>query len=59
MFDVSLLQISAKPRSSPGLWLAEAVATAGLFLVIVRAPRLPARPRSCWLNAPARSWDLA
>lgn len=38
MFDLSLLQASVKQRSSPGLWLAEAVATAGLILVILRAP---------------------
>ncbi len=38
MFDLPLLQWSAKPRSGPGQWLAEAVATAGLLLVILRAP---------------------
>lgn len=38
MFDLSLLQISAKPRTGLGQWIAEAVATAGLLLVILRAP---------------------
>lgn len=38
MFDLPLLQWSARPRSGPGQWLAEAVATAGLLLVILRAP---------------------
>lgn len=38
MFELPLLQLSAKVRSSPGLWLAEAVATFGLLLVILRAP---------------------
>lgn len=39
MFDLPILQWSAKPRSGFGLWLAEAVATAGLLLVILRAPQ--------------------
>jgi glycerol uptake facilitator-like aquaporin len=38
MFDLSLLQWSAKVRTGPSLWLAEVVATAGLLLVILRAP---------------------
>lgn len=38
MFDMTLLQFSAKVRSGPGQWIAEAVATAGLLLVILRAP---------------------
>jgi glycerol uptake facilitator-like aquaporin len=38
MFDLSLLQWSAKVRTGPSQWLAEAVATAGLLLVILRAP---------------------
>jgi glycerol uptake facilitator-like aquaporin len=37
MFDLPVLQWSAKLRSGPGQWLAEAVATAGLLLVILRA----------------------
>ncbi len=44
MFDVPILQFSAKVRSGTGQWIAEAVATAGLLLVILRAPagRAPA-----------------
>ena len=38
MFDLSILQWSAKLRTGPSQWLAEAVATAGLLLVILRAP---------------------
>lgn len=38
MFGLPLLQWSARPRSGPGQWLAEAVATAGLLLVVLRAP---------------------
>jgi glycerol uptake facilitator-like aquaporin len=38
MFDMSVLQFSSKLRSGWGQWLAEAVATAGLVLVILRAP---------------------
>ena len=38
MFDVSILQFSTKVRSGPGQWFAEVVATAGLLLVILRAP---------------------
>jgi glycerol uptake facilitator-like aquaporin len=38
MFGMDLLQASTKLREGPGQWLAEAVATAGLILVILRAP---------------------
>lgn len=38
MFDLPLLQLAARTRSSPGQWLAEGVATFGLLLVILRAP---------------------
>ena len=38
MFDASILQWSTKLRSGTGQWIAEAVATAGLLLVILRAP---------------------
>lgn len=38
MFDLEILQWSTKIRSGHGQWLAEAVATAGLLLVILRAP---------------------
>ena len=44
MFDLPLLQWSGKLRTGTGQWIAEAVATAGLLLVILRAPagRAPA-----------------
>lgn len=38
MFDLTLFQFSTKIRSGTGQWIAEAVATAGLLLVILRAP---------------------
>ena len=38
MFDMNILQFSTKARSGAGQWLAEAVATFGLLLVILRAP---------------------
>jgi glycerol uptake facilitator-like aquaporin len=38
MFELPLLQVSARLRSSPGQWLAEAIAAAGLVFVILRAP---------------------
>jgi len=38
MFDMTILQFSTKVRSSTGQWIAEAVATFGLLLVILRAP---------------------
>jgi len=52
MFDTTLLQFSAKVRSGAGQWIAEAVATAGLLLVILRAPqgRAPAMV-ACYIGA--------
>lgn len=38
MFDMNLLQVGSKLRNGPAQWLAEAVATAGLIVVILRAP---------------------
>lgn len=38
MFDMAILQFSTHIRSGTGQWIAEAVATAGLLLVILRAP---------------------
>jgi glycerol uptake facilitator-like aquaporin len=38
MFDMPLMQLSTKVRSGTGQWIAEVVATAGLLLVILRAP---------------------
>lgn len=38
MFDISILQWSTKARTGAGQWIAEAVATFGLLLVVLRAP---------------------
>ena len=38
MFELPIVQFSAHVRSDTGQWIAEAVATAGLLLVILRAP---------------------
>jgi glycerol uptake facilitator-like aquaporin len=38
MFDLPILQLSTRLRSGTGQWIAEVVATAGLLLVILRAP---------------------
>lgn len=38
MFDMPVLQLSTKLRGGSGQWIAEGVATAGLLLVILRAP---------------------
>jgi len=52
MFELPLLQWSTKLRGGPGQWLAEAVATAGLLLVVLRAP--PSRVAAlvaCYIGA--------
>jgi glycerol uptake facilitator-like aquaporin len=38
MFDLQILQFSTTVRSGWGMWIAEIVATAGLLLVVLRAP---------------------
>jgi glycerol uptake facilitator-like aquaporin len=38
MFDMTVFQFSTKLRAGTGQWIAEVVATAGLLLVILRAP---------------------
>ena len=38
MFDMTILQFSGKLRSGTGQWIAEAMATAGLLLIVLRAP---------------------
>lgn len=38
MFDMQIVEFSTKARTGTGQWVAEAVATAGLLLVILRAP---------------------
>ncbi len=52
MFDLPIWQFSTHVRSGTGQWIAEAVATAGLLLVILRAP--PARVAAmvaCYIGA--------
>lgn len=44
MFDMQWLQFSEKSRTGMGQWVAEFVATAGLLLVILRAPAGRAAP---------------
>ncbi|HEY6940816.1 aquaporin [Dokdonella sp.] len=39
MFDLRVLQWATHARTGWGLWLGEAVATAGLLLVVLRAPK--------------------
>lgn len=52
MFDMDVLQVSTKVRSGTGLWLAEAVATAGLLFVIMRAPKGKASALvACYIGA--------
>lgn len=52
MFELPLLQFSAHVRGGAGPWIAEAVATAGLLLVILRGPaeKLPALV-ACYIGA--------
>ena len=38
MFDMNIVQFSTKLRTGQGQWIAEAVATFGLLLVVLRAP---------------------
>ena len=52
MFDMAILQFSTHVRSGIGQWIAEAIATAGLMLVILRAP--PGRAAAmvaCYIGA--------
>jgi glycerol uptake facilitator-like aquaporin len=52
MFDASIPQFSTKVRSGVGQWIAETVATAGLLLIILRAP--PSRVAAmvaCYIGA--------
>lgn len=44
MFDLPILQWSTKVRGGQGQWIAEGVATAGLLLVILRAPAARVAP---------------
>lgn len=38
MFDMQIVEFSTKARTGMGQWVAEVVATAGLLLVVLRAP---------------------
>ena len=52
MFDLAIVQTSLRGRTGAGQWLAEAVASAGLVLVVLRAP--PSRVAAlvaCWIGA--------
>ncbi len=52
MFDASIVQLSTKVRTGTGQWIAEAVATAGLLLVILRAPASRVAPMvACYIGA--------
>jgi glycerol uptake facilitator-like aquaporin len=52
MFAQDIVQFSTKLRSGPGQWLAEAVATAGLLLTILRAPTSRVAPLvAAWIGA--------
>ena len=52
MFDLGVLQFSSKVRGGWGQWLGEAVATAGLILVVLRAPSSKAAGLvACYIGA--------
>ena len=52
MFDMSIVQFSTRVRGGAGQWIAEAVATAGLLLVILRAPPARMAPMvACYIGA--------
>jgi glycerol uptake facilitator-like aquaporin len=59
MFSEPAIALSTKPRSSPGLWLGEVVATLGLLLVIfgvVRSQRPSAAPYAVGAYIGAAYW---
>ena len=52
MFDMQLVQFSTQLRSGWGQWIAEAVASAGLLLTILRAPPARVAPLvAAWIGA--------
>ena len=52
MLDLSILQFSSKVRGGWGQWLGEVVATAGLILVVLRAPSSKAAGLvACYIGA--------
>ncbi|MEV6907088.1 MIP/aquaporin family protein [Amycolatopsis sp. NPDC051071] len=62
MFGLPAVEISQKQRNSPGLWLAETIATFGLLLVIygvVRSGRAAAAPYAVGAYIAAAYWFTA
>jgi glycerol uptake facilitator-like aquaporin len=52
MFDLPLIHVSNKLRAGPGQWLAEAVAAAGLIVVVLRAQQAKAAALvACYIGA--------
>ncbi len=52
MFDMTIVQWSSHQRTGLGQWVAEAVATAGLLLTILRAPSARVAPLvASWIGA--------
>jgi glycerol uptake facilitator-like aquaporin len=52
MFDMTIVQWSSQQRTGLGQWMAEAVATAGLLLTILRAPSARVAPLvASWIGA--------
>ena len=52
MFDMTIVQWSTRVRTGAGQWIAEAVATAGLLLTILRAPAARVAPLvAAWIGA--------
>ncbi len=58
MFGLPLLEIGTQPRTGSALWLAEAVATAGLVFTILGTPRA-ATPYAVGLYITAAYWFTA
>lgn len=60
MFDLAPITLSTTPRSGPGQWLSEMVATFGLLLVILLGQRRPADiPWAVGLYITAAYWFTA
>ncbi len=61
MFDIPVLQLSEKVRSSPGQWVSETVAACGLLLTIFGALRADAKavPQAVALYIVAAYWFTA
>ena len=56
MFELPVVTLSTHERSSPGLWLGEVVATAGLVLVVLGCVRTGRADRVAWAVA---AWIVA